>query len=126
MEFFHLTLSGDAKFDPAALRRDMASHLPILDHPNPPHTAGVVAVVCANESMMQRLESDPKAIGYQGFVTLRPSHLTIDVLTTQEILHLMSDYFVPLIRDRHCNILDENGSDVTSRFEERPQDLFEP
>lgn len=132
LEFFHLRLPkkllGRPSFDVAALEAQLAAAMPLFSHPHPPLTNGRMFIVCANEEMKSWLQpaaqSDPNAIGYQGFITLRPSHLTLDVNTTREILNLMSAFFLPFIRQNRCEILDEEGRNVTQTFASQLEKLF--
>lgn len=126
--FFHLTLPGDATFDVDALEQNLAASPVTFRYSHRPE---VTYVVCSSPAMRAYFESEfrqnPKIRSTtNGFISLRPTFLTVGQYSPQEILEQMAILLLPILRRYDCMIVNEYGLDLTERYRTCPERLFDP
>ena len=125
-QLYNFVLPAGSTFDVDGLSKQLSCDPTVIQHP---HMSNPTFIFCANSESVDRLwaklTADTKyPVDTYGVVTLRPRYITVNNTGSEDDMHKIAQFVLPLVKDLNCKIVNEFAIDITVRYQGQFERLF--
>jgi len=124
--FYSISLPDHGVFDVDALAKQLSADPAVVRYPG---SKEIVFIVCTSPEAAARLqvklhENPTSPCDTYGVITLKSNAIWISQDCSPMEMKRVVEFVMPLLKEKNCRIGNENGDDITERYQGNFESLF--